>query len=170
MENSRQFLCTNLNYSQVGRSFGQYHEMSVPSLQFKEMIGWLKGKEKKKKDISSFKYWTVGQFLTAFLGTIFLSFHFCDYAYWNIVFFYKEISFLFHKRSVSILLTKFAWLVLNPIALTQRGLDMILLRTSTGLTHAELTARMSLIGVPYTLSNLYTRNFILVPVSQSRPT
>lgn len=39
MENSRQFLCTNLNYSQVGRSFGQYHEMSVPSLQFKEMIG-----------------------------------------------------------------------------------------------------------------------------------
>lgn len=44
MENSRQFLCTNLNYSEVGKSFGQYYEMSVTSLQFREMI------EEKKKD------------------------------------------------------------------------------------------------------------------------
>lgn len=64
---------------------------------------------------------------------------------------------------MSILLTKFTWLVINPIALTQRGLDMILLRTSTGLIHADFTARTSLIGVLYTLSNLYQymRNFIL---------
>lgn len=51
MENSRQFLCTNLNYSQVGRSFGQYHEMSVPSLQFREMIEGKRKKKKKKKRI-----------------------------------------------------------------------------------------------------------------------